>query len=442
MRQSNIISKFTKNEDGASLIYVTITLGFSLAFVGLAIDMSRLSGTHTQAQSAADAAAIAAARQLDGGTDAITRATNAAINTPIVSNSQRFADETDKSSVTISSIRFFDELPSSDDTLIPGSMETTDPLEAKFAEVTTETLNHQNLFLPIVGIEKTTAISGVAVAGSTSLFCKTVYLATCNPAEFGTGSTPGAEFNYTQWIGKQYLLGGSGSAPGFFSLLDAPDSYGQGQNPNNIAEWLADEVDPTCTSTRLDVSPGNKEPIDNGLNTRFDMYPNGGGADITPTNSPPAANISSYPRDSNLPTGAPTGNGVWDCASYWSSNHSGAYTGPGTCTSTESSTTRYEVYQHENTTGPIPANGMPTNTPSIDSLDRRVLNFAVVNCEEHSVSGNSGTYPSEAFVSGFLTEPVSGSGSDPNIYLEIIDAVKAGEGSGGEGLHEFVEILR
>ena len=143
------LKKLRYDNDGATLVYVSVTVTVLFAFIGLALDFSRYNITDTQAQAAADAAAIAAASQLDGGADSIARATNAAINTPLVSNSHQFSEDSDgDGNVRISSIRFLDSLPASDDDPITSGFETTVPRDAEFVEVTTEVLTHTNLFLP------------------------------------------------------------------------------------------------------------------------------------------------------------------------------------------------------------------------------------------------------------------------------------------------------
>lgn len=66
--------------------YVLITAATALAGVlgasGLAVDLGRMYITHSEAQAFADAAALAAAAQLDGSSAGITAATQAAQNTP------------------------------------------------------------------------------------------------------------------------------------------------------------------------------------------------------------------------------------------------------------------------------------------------------------------------------------------------------------------------
>src|SRR4051812_13460153 len=80
------VSGLADDTSGAVAIYVSLLAGFLFGMVGLAVDASRLYSTNTEAKSAADAAALAAASQLDGTATAITRAVLAAQGSPLVSN--------------------------------------------------------------------------------------------------------------------------------------------------------------------------------------------------------------------------------------------------------------------------------------------------------------------------------------------------------------------
>jgi len=232
---------------GASLIYVTVSMALLFAFTGMAVDISRLTTTHTQARAAAEAAALAAARQLDGSPDSITRA-NAAAAT-FVARDQRFGEQESAGNIAIT-MRYLTDLPADDEAPIAGSMYTTDPTEALYAEATTEVINHSNFFLPTIGIADSTDITGVAVAGQTSAICRVTPLAICNPGEELNGS--GASFNFDEWLGRQILVrkGGANSswAPGNFGLLDSTN----GQGTPNLADQLAGiDGANVCFSSRL-----------------------------------------------------------------------------------------------------------------------------------------------------------------------------------------------
>jgi Putative Flp pilus-assembly TadE/G-like len=66
-------------QQGAVILTVAFTLFCLLAFMAIALDFGRMFVVKGELQTAADACALAAAQELDGAGDAITRATNAGI---------------------------------------------------------------------------------------------------------------------------------------------------------------------------------------------------------------------------------------------------------------------------------------------------------------------------------------------------------------------------
>ncbi len=489
----NLVKRFRKDREGAVLVYVSVGMTVLIAMVGFAIDFARVQSLHSELQDAADAAALAAATQLDGNPGAQARATAAASGTALVSNTHGTSGS--DPAVSIESINFYPTLPASDDD--PLGATTDDDRLSEFVEVVTAPVAHTNLFLPLPGITKTRQMTATAVAGQEAQICRVTPLAICNPAE-RDGNT-GAPFNVQDWTGTQIMVRMTGAnsqwAPGNFGLLDTPD---EGQSAPALAHMLAavDGAD-KCFSTRLNTRPGQVASIRNALNTRFDMYGgphfqnaandpdyppasnvtkgyignppgnggggNGGGGQSTTTqlcngnfSAPGAPTALGMPRDSNMV--APDndvrfGNSEWDCESYWDVNHpSDPY--PSGCTSA-ATVSRYSIYELENsasgnipgpsTTGsaengaPVCYSGSGTPTP-----ERRLINFAVMNCVEHNVRGNETGVPAEAFVRAFMTEPAGEPTSSGNnnfaVYLEVVDVLEPGANNGP--LREYVEIFR
>lgn len=475
-------TSFWSDERGSALIYVTVISAALFGFVALAIDFSTSYTTHTQARAAAEAAALAAASQLDGNSDSITRATNAAQATPLVSNNQNFAQG--GAQITIASLRFLDGLPAGnpgfpEDPSVLDSFVTADPFEARFVEVTTQQLTKNNLFLTAVGGPATADHTGRAVAGFTQVLCRIAPLAVCNPAE---NNTIGAPFDIAQWKGHQVLVKAQGPTsswtPGDFGLVDIDGV----QSVPEIRDALASSEPEVCVSALIDVKPGQTEGARNALNTRFDMYENPGFGGASARTNPkyrPARNVTkglvrsggvcsspelpqagaramAMPRDSNISVSQRFGNGTWDCLTYWNTMHPGT-TAPAGCTnaSTPATMTRFQLYRHEidtagmleDHTGATPPgeNQAPMchadSATTTDTPDRRLIFFAVINCLEHGpISGNSaGPIPVEAFVKAFMTEP-TGSPPDIDTYLEVVDVVRPGADDGV--LHDIVQIYR
>lgn len=471
-------SRLWSDQEGVTLVYVTLIAAVLMGLAGLVIDGARLVTTNTQLQSAADAAALAAATQLDGRPDAITRATNAAQSSSLIQNTQTFA--TGSPNVTIAQIRFLKSLPPRRDP-IGSSHLTSDPFEARFVEVTTAVRTQNNWFIMAVGAAATSSTSATAVAGFTQVVCQVAPLAICNPAE--TIAT-GEPFDSNTWRGRQIVVKASGPStawtPGNFALVDVEGT----QSAQGIADLLAADRPSACVSSRIDLKPGQTMGTKTALNVRFDIYENPffGGSEKNNARYRPARNVTKgyvssgnvcnaapatdpavamkIPRDSNIPpndidlgSSPRFGNGTWDCLGYWNINHPGV-TAPAGCTnaSTPATFTRYQLYRYEIDNNLIPnnsaiggENGAPqchaNSATTGDVPDRRVLFFAVVNCIELGpISGNSaGPLPVEAFVKAFITEPTTDV-PDYGIFLEVIDITRPGDKDAV--VHDIVQLYR
>src|SRR6476619_4165322 len=64
-------------QHGAVMVTVAFALLFLLGFMGVALDFGHLFVVKTELQTASDSCALAAAQELDGAADALTRATSA-----------------------------------------------------------------------------------------------------------------------------------------------------------------------------------------------------------------------------------------------------------------------------------------------------------------------------------------------------------------------------
>ena len=282
--------KFWDDTRGVAWIYVTITASALFGFAALVIDFTRVDITHTQARSAAEAVALAGASQLDGTTDAITRALNAALNTPLVQNEQNLGAT--PGNITIANIRFLSGLPDGDPTL-PNNPSVLDsyvvadqswtstsapdaPYEARFIEVTTQQITVNNAFIQVLGGGSTAVTRASAVAGFTQVLCRRAPLAICNPVEDPSKpyGTPAPSFKIDDWKGRQILVKGSGPSsdwvPGDFALVDIDGV----QSTPAIWEALAEAEPQICIQAKVNLKPGQVQGARTALNTRFGMYEN------------------------------------------------------------------------------------------------------------------------------------------------------------------------
>lgn len=491
--------------NGAILPYVTVMLAVFIGVGALALDGARFMSLQSQLQKAADALALAGAAELDRLPDAIDRAT-AAINSRIaggLDENRTLIGTAGGITVTATSIRFLFDIPPSDFTHpIPNTWETTDPVQARFVEVTVTPASYTTI-LPIrfvvgAGFDTVTA-GGTAVAGNDLVSCGVTPMFICNPFEQNGDTYHQAtqrlqDANNSPASKRMLIRLGEGSpsgtwGPGDFGYLVpksgalATDSCFPGGQ--EIARAIAQERPLICVRQNgVDLLPGNTANARDGLNTRFGRYAGGqlksdackatyppdvntrtawlakpgdwcdGLPDGTDsgvgTDWPPGPNNTGYGVDSclisNTPTCSPVANlggTSWNCTAYWDSVYPGI-TAPGGCTST-ATISRYDVYQYEianNLLAQVSSSGetgTPQCTPTTPRAGRRILFVAVVNCRSSPVTIQSNAQNVPvAAFARFFLTHQVTNQTKP--YAEFIGLVERGDGSGV--LFDQVQLYR
>lgn len=493
------IREFNRDQDGAVLVFFAGALAVLLGLIALSFDFGRRASTQSELQSYADHVALAAAGELDGGTDAITRATAAAAN--LISDSQSFgrtsAETYGNASHTLAgasnyTLTFFKTLPSSDTASMNAGV-TTKPDEAAFVRVVVTPKIVDNTFAAafyamIGGQEPANAVTATAVAGFTQYACDITPLMFCLP-------DPG--YKADAHIGDMILLrsGGNGSAwgPGDFGFLDPsyakvdPNGPCAGKSGAQLDACLLGAMGSItqCFSQRgVDTAPGQKVGIeDASFNVRFDMYhaimngkkndpayapapnvtkgvvPLGGGA-CTGSNPPASPDTVAMPKDNCFGTGTCLngrfGDGKWNDPTTGRPNYVNMNYGNGVPDPHSSAKTRYEYYLAEIAAAGGSASstailtgraetGRPqcSNNQAIDP-DRRVIIAAAVDCAANPINGQTNNVPVEEFVKIFLTQPVGTDGASPptlDIWGEVVGSASGPSGGGGL-FHDVVQLYR
>jgi hypothetical protein len=483
---------YAQGEDGAVLVLVALFLAVAFGFLALAVDFGRVASTQSDMQSYADQVALAAAAELDGRPDAITRAQSAADR--LISDWATYAssDRRLRGSADYR-LTFLRTLPGDDRAAATAT--TADGRLARYVQVQANQATVPTPFAAVAaairgaaGTQDSSTVAAVAVAGTASYACDVTPLMFCVP-----NSAWRAENN----IGRQIQLrsGGQGAAwgPGNFGFLDptslAIDPNGPCASETGAQLYLcligAERAVTTCirTDQGLNTLTGQRNGLANGFNTRFDIYRSTmGGADDNPAyrpapntvqgtlprrngggNSPRPAcrgnnvdvsDAMALPRDTCITTGScgRFGNGNWNRTAYVAMNHNGSYP-----SGTSPSSTRYAVYLAEIAAARsrTPPNNVPlpgkqeTGAPTCHALGastdtaRRNLIAAAVDCTANNIQGNtSGVVPLE-YVELFLTEPVGTTGNDTNIFVEVIGGA-GGFGSGASvgAYRDIVQLYR
>jgi Flp pilus assembly protein TadG len=271
------------SERGSTMIMAAILMLGLLLCVGLCIDISRLYMTHTELKNASDAAALAAARELDSGTSGID---NAVTRANQVVNAYGFG----RTAITISSVEFAVNLNGN---YLPAATARLAPQNIRFVRVTTQSVTSTMLFSSAaLGGSKTQtgqSIAGMSVGVNSicDFFPVAVALTDINPAPNTTMT-----LTFTQGTNNSATL-----VNGNYIVLEVPDINGNGAPETavlsagltNICQTLNTNV-PFHMTPSANVNNGPRQ-ITDGINTRFNIYANGYGNALQPSTYPPDSNV-------------------------------------------------------------------------------------------------------------------------------------------------------
>lgn len=296
------MKSFMRDESGYVLVLSLIALPALMALGLIVVDIGRGNNARSDLQAAADAVALAGARELDGGTDSIARATTAMAN---VFNTVSFLGMTESTfNIGLSTttgeftVTFLTDIPESDDTPITSSFladnATTAGEDVQYIHVTAQSQNLNTFFFnPVTRLRASVPIAAESVATYRTAACNVTPLFICNPFESETTDLQEA-FADGQLYGRLIRLHPKGSdtaAPGNFGFLSVT-----GANDNSsssaaaIRDIFAGSENPTCYDARtVTTKPGAATSIRQGINVRFDMYE--GPYNSRAADFPPAANV-------------------------------------------------------------------------------------------------------------------------------------------------------
>ncbi|TPI35047.1 hypothetical protein FJW08_00630 [Mesorhizobium sp. B3-2-1] len=454
---------FWNDQRGVAMLFAAILVPVLVGLSLLAIDMSRANGLHNDMQKGADAFALAAAAELDGNTDAISRA-NRAIGYLLTTNATKFSTSGYHTLVAADlTVTYLSGIPANDSIGLSAAgvdenavnWSTTDPKVAKFAEVTVNSTAFATIFpASFVGSNDTMNLQTQSVAGFNNALCQFTPMFICNPyASIGALQTALSGTTKPMiWLKEQQGGASAQYGPGNYGFLSSPEGD---KSTGALTEMFAVTSPPACYSQNgVTTRPGNIPPVNDGINTRFDIFSNGGPYKTDPSINPPAPNVrkgmvvknagkpsctydvpnsgqannyKALPRDNCFYSGGCTqagvlGDGSWDFAGYWSVNHGNAST-TGVTTSCGASPSRYCVYKYE-IDNPGLKSGQEATAPQCNTTtqgaDRRLLYVAIIDCNANSVKGGGQTLPVQAFASVFVTEPAGGP-PNADIYGEMED---------------------
>jgi Flp pilus assembly protein TadG len=271
-------------ERGSIMIMTAIFALLLLLMVGLCLDVSRIYLVRAELQNAAEAAALAGARQLNGGAGGIDAAVAKAMS---LVNSQGLRAKTN---VTIATVEFA--------VFVDGPYMTADAVKAntvtlrqvQYVRVTTNPTTTNILFassaLGATHVESRQAIAGMSIGltGICDFFPAAVALSNPSPS-------PGElmTLNFNQGTPTGITL-----ADKDFAILEINNITGTGAVETatlcagipNLCKSSGDQIHMTPSSNP------NNGPLNcgDGMNTRFNVYANGPG-NLSPADFPPDTNV-------------------------------------------------------------------------------------------------------------------------------------------------------
>ncbi|RWB85903.1 MAG: hypothetical protein EOQ52_20340 [Mesorhizobium sp.] len=443
-----VLREFWNDQRGIALVLVAIMLPAIIGLSVLAIDMSRANNLHNDLQKGGDAMALAAAAELDGRADSITRADRALAN--LVQNHYKFGGPSGVDQILQAAgvtRRYLRSIPASDDQPITAVNVITDEVagafEARYVEVRVTPVGFFATF-PISfnsgnNADNSFNIGTVSVAGFTRGVCDFTPVYICNPYE-GSGDSiysVAADATKRRRLIELRQQGGNTAqnSPGNYGFLQPPSGSG---GANVIRDMIAKTKSQACYDSRgVSLRPGFIATVRDALNVRFDVYNgamngvknnpdyapgenvrkgyqmpsrgNGNACNADLASPPDPSKYEAFPRDNCVTSPCPiaggrVGNGNWDFDTYWNTNFA-TTTNPVSVpkptggdgvnpASTANPPTRYSVYRYEIAQGIVnhPSNGGERGTPacsnnSVSNPDRRILYGAILNCQALAAAG-------------------------------------------------------
>lgn len=428
-----------KDQHGQVAIMVAIVITLLIVMIGLVVDLGFLYTRKTELQNAADAAALAGAKQLNGTAAGISAAVTAARDMAEL-NSVDFGG--DPIEIEDAQIKFG---PHPDGPWSSSADAQGAPADKLYIKVDTSGIlqgSHPTWFMRVAGFDST-ATYGMAVAGRT--VCETLPIFTC-------ARTGGAAPDYGFVQGTSYLLthdpSGSNIGPGNVGWMDPvpPGAPGLISGTNEMRELL-------CSGRGHCINPGTYTTLTQpalpetfrALNSRFGNYHGSLNDAEHKQNCPADRNVKEYPWNGTPGTGVPTdwlalppaqqGLDVDESVAgglprvvHWSAVRpdsgdtpatSGGYPGAGTGVAGEFAGTPYGQ-----------ASGSPYflappaelgGDPVASQAGRRILTIGIAtNCGAPGLNGSGAAVEVAAFGRFFMQTQAVSTGADKHFYGEFL----------------------
>lgn len=285
-----------RGQEGSTMVMTAILMALIVLAVGLCIDVSRIYMVRTELQNAADAAALAGARELNSGTGGIADAVDVA--TTIANN---FGFNRANISITAANVQFAVNL--NGPYWAQGSNTDANAANIRFVRVTTQSVTTPMLFSArVLGANRTEARSATAgMSVGINTICDFFPIAVALDPAVEPGDDPATGYPAPDTVMTLKFVQGTGNeatlANKNYIILEVPDINGNGAPETAV---LSAGLTTICATLNTDIefhmTPSanvNNGPrqITDGVNTRFNIYGNGYGNALQPGTFPPDSNI-------------------------------------------------------------------------------------------------------------------------------------------------------
>lgn len=375
-----------RHQGGAVAVVVGLTIFVLVGMIGLALDLGQMFVNKTELQNAADACALAAARELDGNADALVRADAAGL---LVGNQNRVGFQNAAIAFAADDITYSDQLS-------PNSAysNSADPATARFAMCTVRRDDIGMWFMGVFGQgDQTVGAYAVATLAPSQTTCA-IPIGMC---KMPGGSAPGFGLVVGQWYSGKFSAG-TPSTTGSYNWIDFVPNGG---GANEIRDLLSGPGQ--CELPPIGAQVGQQGQISSATdawNTRFGLYK--GSYNIT--SSPPDYTGIAYTR---------VGVGSTSATTWPNPAPENAYSG----TPTSGTTANYQAARIANTryqtSNPAGINGInafsiatSAQLAQYGSL-RRVALAPIVDCQ--ALAGtNPQTVTLEGYACVLMLNPIKG----------------------------------
>lgn len=368
-----------ERQRGSVAIIVALSIAVLIGMIGLAIDLGRMFVIKTELQNAADACALAAAKELDGIGGAKLRADAAGI---LVGTRNDINFQGEDAPITEASLTY-------SDTLSPNSSynRSISDADAKFAMCTVSRPDIGMLFMGVLGFgDQTVNAYAVATLAPGQTTCA-IPIGLCKTPS-GVAPTWGLEVG--QWYGGKFNTTQStcqtGTTTGNFNWIDFSPPNGGADELKEILEGVGQ-----CELPAVGT-PVGQTGMNNGLraawNSRFGVY--GLGLHTSDATSIPPDFTGIAYTNANFPSGFSTE--TWPTATP--ATKPSAFDGSPASGSTHNYNTasaNREPYQSGNPANAngtaLPSTGSPSHTEN--GQQRRIAIAPIVNCQDLCASSST-----------------------------------------------------